>query len=96
MEQLLDDYCLIERLHQDTEDSVDFFTFKQTAWCARPESLPAFMDLHVVEPLAAAGEELISLHILIYPISVKVISRRQPLAGLPTSPSPANFGDREE
>jgi hypothetical protein len=94
-EHLLNEFCLIERLHQNTADNVKFFSFQLTAWCTRPESLPASLDLHVVEPITEVGEELIRT--LVYPITVSVIRCGNSSVGLPPPPPPPDNpdGDRE-
>jgi hypothetical protein len=49
VDHLLDDWCWIEKLHQDTISRRDY-SFRLNTWCTQPELVPSSMELTVVEP----------------------------------------------
>jgi len=49
-EHLLDEWCWVRELHPATIDRRDYSSFRLKAWCSQLESIPAVMDLDIVEP----------------------------------------------
>jgi hypothetical protein len=82
-EQLLGEFCMLQELHRDTEEHLDFHSFKLSAWCARPELIPMSMDLHIVEPLLANGDDTVTIRTLIYLIAISVSMADFPLQSKP-------------
>ncbi|KAJ1255928.1 hypothetical protein BS78_K134900 [Paspalum vaginatum] len=93
-ELLLNDYCLVQGLHPDTEERHDLQTFKLQAWCAQLELIPECMHLHIVEPLIVDGMEPAEIRTLVYPIAILVsVVARPPVQHPPSPPAPTNFDD---
>ena len=96
VEQLLSDYCLVQVLHQDTEERLDFHSFKLTAWCIWPELVPESMDLHIIEPLVAAADDPVTARTLFYPIAISVSPAELPPVARPLAPSPPDSPDDDD
>lgn len=75
-EHLLDEWCWVRKLHQDTLQRKDYSSFKLMAWCLRPELVPTAMDLVIVEPLVLVEEDPPVKRGLEYPIDIIVSTNR--------------------
>jgi hypothetical protein len=79
-ELLLSDACWIRSLHPDTVARRDLTSFRLTAWCTQPELLSDAIDLHILEPPAAAEEPLPVMRTLVYPIKATATAMALPAA----------------
>ena len=101
--QLLDESCIINEVHPSTATDRD--VFRLSAWCTRPELIPASMDLLIEEPQLADGEVASGRLALAYPmkISATVVPPSPPAIpppppAVPPPPPPLVGGphDRED
>jgi hypothetical protein len=95
VEQLLSDYCLIQRLHPEVEERDNFFVFKLRAWCAWPELLPASIEIHAIEPPIVGGDDSTTCT-LTYLVAISVTHVGGPPAGHPPPPPPPANADGDE
>lgn len=86
MENLLNPYGWVEKIHPATRLGEDYSVFRCSAWCFRPEWIPSARELHVVEPLSTVAEIPPVKRTLVYPISLAVGSTPHP--GLDNNDSP--------
>ncbi|CAO2045655.1 unnamed protein product [Urochloa humidicola] len=95
-EQLLDEWCWVRSLHSDTRERKDYSSFRLSAWCSRPEQVPAAMDLVVVEPPAPVEENPPIKRALSYQvnIAVKPHVERSLGSGVPPEPPQGGHGGR--
>jgi hypothetical protein len=74
VENLLNPYSWIERIHHSTLIREDYLVFKYSTWCFNVEEVPPSRDLVIVEPpIAAVVEALPMKHALVYPIDITMV-----------------------
>ncbi|CAD6337489.1 unnamed protein product [Miscanthus lutarioriparius] len=69
VENLLNPYGWVEKIHPATRLREDYSVFRCSAWCFRPEWIPSARELHVVEPSSTVAEIPPVKRTLVYPIS---------------------------
>ncbi|KAF8736050.1 hypothetical protein HU200_014397 [Digitaria exilis] len=89
-ENLLNPYSWPQMLYPNTRDREDYFVFRLSAWCFRPQSFPRSRDLHVVEPLTGIISSPPGKPSLSYPVSFAV---RPALTSEGPDNSPSSGGD---